>query len=165
MPAASLGWLGTMGCMSFIKALSVALFGVAGLFANLGYTAPLGIEQGQAMAQQGKWADLLETAQAALAQTPNDVRWQLLLGVAQAQSQQYNKALATFQDMAKRYPELPEVHNNLGLVLAAMGKPNEARQSFEQALRANPQFALVKKNLSLLPASPAAAPAPARATP
>jgi tetratricopeptide (TPR) repeat protein len=154
-----------MGYMKTTKALTIALLGWASLVANFAHAAPIGIEQGQAMAQQGKWANLLETAQAALAQTPNDVRWQLLLGVAQAQSQQYNKALATFQDMVKRHPELPEAHNNLGLVLAAMGKPNEARQAFEQALRANPQFALAKKNLNLLPAPPAAAAAPARATP
>ncbi|MGA1575431.1 MAG: tetratricopeptide repeat protein, partial [Burkholderiaceae bacterium] len=80
-------------------------------------------------------------------------------GVAQAQMQQLGQARATFENMTKRYPELPEAHNNLGLVLAALGQSAEAKQAFEQALRANPGFELAKKNLTWL------SPTPARANP
>ncbi|MGA1168193.1 MAG: tetratricopeptide repeat protein, partial [Burkholderiaceae bacterium] len=102
------------------------------------------------MAQQGKWGELLQAAQTAHKQSPNDARWQLLLGVAQAQTQQLGQARATFENMTKRYPELPEAHNNLGLVLAALGKSAEAKQAFEQALRANRRKLRVNNLLLLL---------------
>lgn len=120
---------------------------------------PVGYQAAQQMAQQGKWGELLQAAQTAHKQSPNDARWQLLLGVAQAQTQQLGQARATFENMTKRYPELPEAHNNLGLVLAALGQSAEAKQAFEQALRANPGFELAKKNLTWL------SPTPARANP
>ena len=120
---------------------------------------PVGYQAAQVLAQQGKWGALLQAAQTAHEQNPNDARWQLLLGVAQAQTQRLGQARTTFENMTKRYPELPEGHNNLGLVLAALGKTAEAKQAFEQALRANPGFDLAKKNLTWL------APAPVRATP
>ena len=120
---------------------------------------PVGYQAAQQKAQQGKWGELLQAAQTAHKQSPNDARWQLLLGVAQAQTQQLGRARATFENMTKRYPELPEAHNNLGLVLAALGQSAEAKQAFEQALRANPGFELAKKNLTWL------SPTPARANP
>ena len=120
---------------------------------------PVGYQAAQVLAQQGKWGALLQAAQTAHEQNPNDARWQLLLGVAQAQTQRLGQARTTFENMTKRYPELPEGHNNLGLVLAALGKTAEAKQAFEQALRANPGFELAKKNLTWL------SPTPARANP
>ncbi|MGA1574769.1 MAG: hypothetical protein ACO34D_01645, partial [Burkholderiaceae bacterium] len=45
---------------------------------------PVGYQAAQQMAQQGKWGELLQAAQTAHKQSPNDARWQLLLGVAQA---------------------------------------------------------------------------------
>ena len=120
---------------------------------------PVGYQAAQVLAQQGKWGALLQAAQTAHEQNPNDARWQLLLGVAQAQTQRLGQARTTFENMTKRYPELPEAHNNLGLVLAALGQSAEAKQAFEQALRANPGFDLAKKNLTWL------SPTPARANP
>ena len=139
----------------FVLALLVMGFWLTPTFA----AEPVGYQAAQVLAQQGKWGALLQAAQTAHEQNPNDARWQLLLGVAQAQTQRLGQARTTFENMTKRYPELPEAHNNLGLVLAALGKPAEAKQAFEQALRANPGFDLAKKNLTWL------APTPARANP
>lgn len=139
----------------FVLALLVMGFWLTPTFA----AEPVGYQAAQVLAQQGKWGALLQAAQTAHEQNPNDARWQLLLGVAQAQTQRLGQARTTFENMTKRYPELPEAHNNLGLVLAALGKPAEAKQAFEQALRANPGFDLAKKNLTWL------SPTPARANP
>ena len=139
----------------FVLALLVMGFWLTPTFA----AEPVGYQAAQVLAQQGKWGALLQAAQTAHEQNPNDARWQLLLGVAQAQTQRLGQARTTFENMTKRYPELPEGHNNLGLVLAALGKPAEAKQAFEQALRANPGFDLAKKNLTWL------SPTPARANP
>ena len=139
----------------FVLALLVMGFWLTPTFA----AEPVGYQAAQVLAQQGKWGALLQAAQTAHEQNPNDARWQLLLGVAQAQTQQLGQARTTFENMTKRYPELPEAHNNLGLVLAALGQSAEAKQAFEQALRANPGFELAKKNLTWL------SPTPARANP
>lgn len=139
----------------FVLALLVMGFWLTPTFA----AEPVGYQAAQVLAQQGKWGALLQAAQTAHEQNPNDARWQLLLGVAQAQTQQLGQARTTFENMTKRYPELPEAHNNLGLVLAALGQSAEAKQAFEQALRANPGFDLAKKNLTWL------SPTPARANP
>ena len=139
----------------FVLALLVMGFWLTPTFA----AEPVGYQAAQVLAQQGKWGALLQAAQTAHKQSPNDARWQLLLGVAQAQTQRLGQARTTFENMTKRYPELPEAHNNLGLVLAALGQSAEAKQAFEQALRANPGFDLAKKNLTWL------SPTPARANP
>ncbi|MDW8335590.1 MAG: tetratricopeptide repeat protein [Tepidimonas sp.] len=89
----------------------------------------------------------LQTLQGWLQQHPDDVQARLLLGLAQAQLGEVAAAQATYEELTRRYPELPEPYNNLAVLHAAAGRLGEARAALEAALRAHPDYATAHRNL------------------
>ncbi len=105
-------------------------------------------EQAQRWARAGQWAQARDLVQAHLAEYPNDVQMRLLQGVVQQRLGQLQQAQATFEQLTRDHPELPEPYNNLAVLQAQTGRLEEARASLEQALRLNPQYGTAHHNLA-----------------
>lgn len=71
-------------------------------------------------------------------------------GVALIDRRQYPQALAHFQDMVTRYPDLIEAHNNLAHVYAALGDVPAARAALEAGVQAQPSVQALVENLRKL---------------
>ncbi|UFS57121.1 tetratricopeptide repeat protein [Comamonadaceae bacterium M7527] len=79
---------------------------------------------------------------------PKDVQLMFFEGVINAQMGDTRAAIAVFEGMAERYPELPEPHNNLGVLYAARGDLEKAKSAFERAMLTNPSYAAAHKNMA-----------------
>ena len=97
---------------------------------------------------KGQWPLAQTLVEQGLAEHPRDARLRLLLGVAQARTQQLAAAHDTLAQLADAHPELSEAHNNLGIVLALQGRWTLAVRAFERAELANPQNAAALENLA-----------------
>lgn len=71
-------------------------------------------------------------------------------GVALLERRQYPQALAHFQGLLVRYPDLVEAHNNLAHVHAAMGDLPAARAALEAGVQAQPSVRTLVQNLRQL---------------
>lgn len=96
----------------------------------------------------GEPARALTLLQKAKAEHPKDVQLMFFEGVIKAQMGETRAAIAVFEDMADKYPELPEPHNNLGVLYAAKGDLEKAKAAFERAILTNPAYAAAHKNMS-----------------
>lgn len=79
---------------------------------------------------------------------PQNVQWQFMEGVIQAQQGQTDKAIDTFRKLTESHPELSEAYNNLGVLYAAKGRLEESRAYLEKALQTHPSYAAAHRNLS-----------------
>ena len=96
----------------------------------------------------GEPARALELVKEAKSEHPKDVQLVFFEGVIKAQMGDSRAAIAVFEDMAQKYPELPEPHNNLGVLYAAKGDLEKAKSAFERAILTNPAYAAAHKNLA-----------------
>ncbi|NIC40970.1 nuclear transport factor 2 family protein [Aquabacterium sp. A08] len=71
-------------------------------------------------------------------------------GVALLEGRQYPQALAHFQGMVDRYPDLIEAHNNLAHAHAALGDVSAARAALEAGVQAQPSVLALVDNLRQL---------------
>src|SRR5690348_7852050 len=74
----------------------------------------------------------------------------LLLGVAQQATGRYEKAAATFRDLAQRRPEISAYWNNLGVASRLAGDADAAAQALSRASSLAPGDPDVLYNLGLL---------------
>lgn len=95
-----------------------------------------------------QWTQAQTLVEQGLVEHPRDARLRLLLGVAQAKTQQLDAAQDTLSQLAEAHPELSEAHNNLGIVLALQGQWALAMRAFERAELANPDNASAQENLA-----------------
>jgi hypothetical protein len=96
----------------------------------------------------GESARALELVKKAKNDNPKDVQLMFFEGVIKAQTGDTRGAIALFEDMAEKYPELPEPHNNLGVLFAAKGDLEKAKAAFERAILTNPSYAAAHKNMA-----------------
>lgn len=126
----------------------IALAALAGALASpaaLGQDAPY--DRVQRLIQAGEWTAAMTEAESWLSQNPRDPQMRFMQGVIQQQRGEADAALATFLELTRSYPELPEPHNNLAVLHAAAGRLGEAREALEMAIRLNPQYAIAHRNL------------------
>jgi Flp pilus assembly protein TadD len=104
--------------------------------------------QAQRLVQAGQWSQALELAQTHLAEHPKDVQMRLLLGVVLQRTGQRTSAQATFEQLTRDHPELPEPYNNLAVLQAQAGDVAQALSNLEQAVRLNPQYGTAHHNMA-----------------
>jgi hypothetical protein len=101
----------------------------------------------------GKTQAQYETDLAALQEkakaSPNDLTVLQDLAIAQYQTQRYDEAIATYQQMIKIKDE-PVYHNNLANVLRDAGREADATKEYQAAIAADPALVVAYVNLGTL---------------
>jgi tetratricopeptide (TPR) repeat protein len=99
------------------------------------------------MIQEGQYASARVKIDAVLAADAKNPQARFLRGVVQADQDQPDEALATFQALTEDFPELPEPHNNLAVIWAQRGQYEKARTALESAIASHPDYAIAHENL------------------
>jgi tetratricopeptide (TPR) repeat protein len=99
------------------------------------------------MIQDGQYAAARVKIDAALAADAKNPQARFLRGVVQADQDEPDKAVATFQALTEDFPELPEPHNNLAVIWAQRGQYEKARAALESAIASHPDYAIAHENL------------------
>lgn len=81
--------------------------------------------------------------------SPNDLTALQDLAIAQYQTQRYDEAIATYQQMIKVKDE-PVYHNNLGNVFRDANRAADAMKEYQAAIAADPTLVVAYVNLSTL---------------
>jgi tetratricopeptide (TPR) repeat protein len=113
-------------------------------------TAAVAFQQEQELLRQGR----IEEAKAAmleeLKRNPSSVDGYNLLGIIEADAQNYSSALAAFQKALQLAPHSTKTLNNLGNVYVAQKMPDLAEKEFQTVLRLDPANRDAHYNLGLL---------------
>jgi tetratricopeptide (TPR) repeat protein len=99
------------------------------------------------MIQEGQYASARVKIDAALAADAKNPQARFLRGVVQADQDEPDEALATFQALTEDFPELPEPYNNLAVIWAQRGQYEKARTALESAIASHPDYAIAHENL------------------
>ena len=99
------------------------------------------------MIHDGQYASARVKIDAALAADAKNPQARFLRGVVQADQDQPDEALATFQGLTEDFPELPEPYNNLAVIWAQRGQYEKARTALESAIASHPDYAIAHENL------------------
>ena len=94
-----------------------------------------------------QYAEALTKSDQYLAGKPKDPQMRFLKGVIQTETGKTNDAIATFTQITRDYPELPEPYNNLAVLYAGQSQFDQARAALEMAIRTNPSYATAHENL------------------
>jgi tetratricopeptide (TPR) repeat protein len=97
--------------------------------------------------QDGQYALARAKIDAALAADAKNPQARFLRGVVQADQDEPDEALATFQALTEDFPELPEPYNNLAVIWAQRGQYEKARAALESAIASHPDYAIAHENL------------------
>ena len=84
---------------------------------------------------------------------PQDAKAQLLLATAYLAERQPENALAVYRQMAKVFPNNPEVPRLMGVVYEQQGNAAEARTAFEQSLALSPDYLPTLERITALDVS------------
>ena len=99
------------------------------------------------MIQDGQYAAARVKIDAALAADAKNPQARFLRGVVQADQDEPDQAVATFQALTEDFPELPEPYNNLAVIWAQRGQYEKARAALESAIASHPDYAIAHENL------------------
>jgi tetratricopeptide (TPR) repeat protein len=77
-------------------------------------------------------------------------RSRIARGIAAFDEEDFERALALFDEILAREPGFPDVHNRRGLCLAMLGRSDEALEAFEEAVRIAPRYAEAHLNRGIL---------------
>ena len=99
------------------------------------------------MIREGQYASARVKIDAALAANARNPQARFLRGVVQADQDQTDEAVATFQALTEDFPELPEPYNNLAVIWAQRGQYEKARTALESAIASHPDYAIAHENL------------------
>ena len=97
----------------------------------------------------GDFASAAQVLEREVQEFPDLVNARLALGVALAQLQRQEEALAAFLEAARLDPGSAEAHTNAGNVLAALGRHDEALAHLRRAAQAKPGLADLHFNLGV----------------
>ncbi len=104
--------------------------------------------------RENRLPEAISDLQAVLAQAPDDLAANHLLGVALMKSQRLPEAIAQLLKVTQLKPDHAAARTHLGMAYAATGKTELARRAFETALKIDPAFALAQSGLEKLPPPP-----------
>src|SRR6202171_1180868 len=99
------------------------------------------------MIREGQYASVRVKIDAALAANAKNPQARFLRGVVQADQDEPDNAVATFQALTEDFPELPEPYNNLAVIWAPRGQYEKARAALESAIASHPDYAIAHENL------------------
>ena len=100
--------------------------------------------------RRGRWQELRQWAERALALSPDHADALSHLGVAQRQAGDLAAAIRSFRRSLAHSPGAAHVHNNLATALQEQGELAAAEASYRQAIAARPSFAEAHTNLGML---------------
>lgn len=126
-----------------------AFFLTFALASGTGYAATA-LEEARQLGQQGHWQESLDPLNSYLKKNPGDVEALFLKGVAASKSGYTSQAIASFEELTRRRPDLPEPFNNLAVLYAKAGEYEKAQKALEQAIATHPSYATAHNNLSEL---------------
>jgi len=99
------------------------------------------------MIQEGQYALARVKIDAVLAGNAKNPQARFLRGVVQADQDEPDEALVTFQALTEDFPELPEPYNNMAVIWAQRGQYEKARAALESAIASHPDYAIAHENL------------------
>ena len=77
----------------------------------------------------------------------DDIRTQFAKGVAYAQANEREEAIAIFTQLIEAHPTLPEPYNNLAVIYADQGNYEKAKKLLERVIKIRPDYATAQENL------------------
>ena len=77
----------------------------------------------------------------------DDIRTQFAKGVAHAQANEREEAIAIFTQLIEAHPTLPEPYNNLAVIYADQGNYEKAKKLLERVIKIRPDYATAQENL------------------
>ena len=105
------------------------------------------LEDLRTLMRKGQFSEAVEGLNGFLANSPGDLQGRFLLGVALAETNRSQEAIAVFTELTEDYPSLPEPHNNLAVLHAAAGNYSKARDALLIAINTHPSYATGHENL------------------
>lgn len=104
----------------------------------------------EALIQQGRLEEARTSTIQLLQKNPSSVEGYNLLGIIQADQQDYSGAIAAFQKALQIAPKSAKTHNNLGNIYVAEKKVDLAEKEFRTVLRLDPGNQDANYNLGVL---------------
>ena len=101
----------------------------------------------RALAAEQQYAPALKQLDAFLEDNPDDVEARLFRGVILTRQGNIDEAIATFDELARDRPELPEPLNNLAVLYAAQGQYDDSREVLLRAIGLEPRYDTAHENL------------------
>ena len=95
----------------------------------------------------GKVAEALAQADAAIAAQPRAANLRFLKGVMLIEQKRDDEAMQVFTALTQDYPELPDPYNNLAVLYASRGQLPNALAALQCALRNDPRHRVAQENL------------------
>ncbi|MFM7264054.1 MAG: tetratricopeptide repeat protein, partial [Cyanobium sp.] len=100
--------------------------------------------------RRGRWQELRQWAERALALKPDQASAHNHLGIAQRQAGELEAAIASFRRALALTPADAKLHNNIGTALQELGDLQGAEAWYRDAIAARPSFAEAHTNLGML---------------
>jgi tetratricopeptide (TPR) repeat protein len=136
----------TLGAVSLlIKSALAAVFTVLVLVGSLAAASTL--PEIRSLAADQHYAEALKQLDAYLENHAGDVEARLFRGVILTRQGNIDEAIATFDQLSKDRPELPEPLNNLAVLYAAQGRYDDSRQVLQRAIALEPRYDTAHENL------------------
>jgi len=106
------------------------------------------ISQIQQLVSSQNFGQALKSVERLLETKPKDKQALFLKAVALQQLGRDDDAIATYKQLNKQAPSLPEPYNNLAVLYAKQGKQLKAREALINAINTHKSYATAYKNLS-----------------
>ena len=136
----------TLGAVSLlIKPALAAVFTVLVLVSGLAAAGTL--PEIRSLAADQHYAEALKQLDAYLENHAGDVEARLFRGVILTRQGNIDEAIATFDQLSKDRPELPEPLNNLAVLYAAQGRYDDSRKVLRRAIELEPRYDTAHENL------------------
>lgn len=109
--------------------------------------ASAAMDEAQALINNGNYVEALNRLDAHLKQVPQDAEARFARGLVLVKLNRTEQAIASFAELTRDYPQLPEPYNNLAVLYAQQGDYEKARDALEAALATHPSYATAHENL------------------
>jgi len=123
----------------------VTVFTVLGLLSSL--AAANTLPEIRALAADQHYAEALKQLDAYLVDNADDVEARLFRGVILTRQGNVDEAIATFDELSRDRPELPEPLNNLAVLYAALGRYEDSRKVLQRTIELDPRYDTAHENL------------------
>lgn len=105
------------------------------------------LQEIRGLAADQHYAKALEQLETYLESHADDMEARLFKGVILTRQGNIDEAIATFEQLSKDRPELPEPLNNLAVLHAAQGRYDESRKVLLRAIELEPRYDTAHENL------------------
>jgi len=105
------------------------------------------MKDARALLAQKKYDDAIAKLDALAKERPREPQARFLKGVALADQDKVDEAIAVYRNMAADFPEMPEPHNNLAVLFSKKGEYGLARDELLLAVGTAPDYPIARENL------------------